>query len=163
MWTFRFYKPHSFLRSSVVSYLKNIFISLFLISLLPAQEAGNTVAVLVFEGRGISLSESTTLTDRFRTALADIGYVRIVDQKTTGSIYVLEEEQSCRIKVASMTHLRLTDFPSPEKFDILAPVIDRRLWGQKKVVRILDGLIPSSYLHLNVINYYLEFRRIGYL
>ena len=34
MWRFRFYKPHSFLRSSVVSYLKNIFISLFLLSSL---------------------------------------------------------------------------------------------------------------------------------
>jgi len=87
------------------------------------------------------------------------GPVLHVDQKTTGAIYVLEEEESCRIKVANMTHVRLTDFPYPDTFDIIAPVIDRRLWGQKKVVRILDGLIPSSYLHLNAINYYLELRR----
>ena len=65
MWTFRFYKPHSFLRFSVVSYLKNIFISLFLISLLPAQEAGNTIAVLLFEDWGIAQSEFNTLIDYF--------------------------------------------------------------------------------------------------
>ena len=51
---------------------RNFLLTFLLFSLVLAQEQGNTVAVLVFEGRGISLSESTTLSDRFRTALADI-------------------------------------------------------------------------------------------
>ena len=60
MWIFRLYKLHSFLRLSVIPCTRNIFICLFLISsLLFSQEQGNTVAVLVFEGRGISLSNTT--------------------------------------------------------------------------------------------------------
>ena len=65
-----------------------VLLSFFLSSSLYSQEAGNTVAVLVFEGRGVSLSESTTLTDRFRTALADIGYVRLVEQKMVNDVLV---------------------------------------------------------------------------
>ncbi len=69
---------------------KPLTILLLFFSFLSAQEQGNTVAVLVFEGRGISLSESTTLTDRFRTSMADIGYVRIVEQRMVND--VMEEQ-----------------------------------------------------------------------
>ena len=68
--------------------IRLITLSFLFSSLLLSQEQGNTVAVLVFEGRGISLSESTTLSDRFRTALADIGYVRIVEQKMVTDVLV---------------------------------------------------------------------------
>ena len=88
MWILRLYNLHSFLHLSVIPCTRNICICLFLISSLHAQETGNTVAVLVFEGRGISQTESTTLTDRFRTALADIGYVRIVEQKMVNDVLV---------------------------------------------------------------------------
>ena len=67
---------------------KPLAILLLFFSFLSAQEQGNTVAVLVFEGRGVSLSESTTLTDRFRTALANIGYVRLVEQKMVNDVLV---------------------------------------------------------------------------
>jgi len=71
-----------------VKNIRLVTLSFLLSSLLFSQEQGNTVAVLVFEGRGISLSESTTLSDRFRTALADIGYVRIVEQKMVTDVLV---------------------------------------------------------------------------
>ena len=67
---------------------KPLAILLLFFSFLSAQETGNTIAVLIFEGRGISLSESTTLSDHFRTALADIGYVRIVEQKMVNDVLV---------------------------------------------------------------------------
>ena len=73
-----------------VKNIRLITLSFLFSSLLLSQEQGNTVAVLVFEGRGISLSESTTLTDRFRTSMADIGYVRIVEQKMVND--VMEEQ-----------------------------------------------------------------------
>jgi TolB-like protein len=88
---------------------KLLTILLLFFSFLSAQEQGNTVAVLVFEGRGISLSESTTLTDRFRTALADIGYVLIVEQRMLNNI--LEEQglqqtgctsDECAVEVGSL-------------------------------------------------------------
>ncbi|MDP7529693.1 MAG: CsgG/HfaB family protein [Candidatus Marinimicrobia bacterium] len=68
--------------------IRLVTLSFLLSSILFSQQQGNTVAVLVFEGRGISLSESTTLSDRFRTALADIGYVRIVEQKMVTDVLV---------------------------------------------------------------------------
>lgn len=69
-----------------------IFLTLFFFhsSILFSQEKSNTVAVLMFEGRGISQAESTTLSDRFRTAMADIGYVRLVEQKMVND--VLQEQ-----------------------------------------------------------------------
>ena len=45
-----------------------------------------TVAILDFEGRGISQLESQTLTDRFRTAFASVGVFRLVERK------MMEEE-----------------------------------------------------------------------
>ena len=59
-----------------------------------------------------------------------------------------------------MTHLRLTDFPYPEYYDILAPVIDNRLWGKKKIVKILSGKIPKKYIFIDTIHYYLMYRKI---
>ncbi len=92
-----------------VKNIRLVTLSFLLSSLLLSQEQGNTVAVLVFEGRGISLSESTTLTDRFRTALADIGYVLIVEQRMLNNI--LEEQglqqtgctsDECAVEVGSL-------------------------------------------------------------
>jgi TolB-like protein len=42
---------------------------------------GSTVAVVDFEGRGISSLEAQTLTDRFRTAVATTGAVRLVERR----------------------------------------------------------------------------------
>ena len=45
-----------------------------------------TVAVLDFEGRGISMMEAQTLTDRFVTAMANTERVRMVDRATMGDV-----------------------------------------------------------------------------
>lgn len=47
-----------------------------------------TVAVLDFEGRGISILESQTLTDRFTTELANTDRVRMVDRNTMTDVLV---------------------------------------------------------------------------
>ena len=45
-----------------------------------------TVAVLDFEGRGISMMEAQTLTDRFMTAMNNTDRVRLVDRATMGDV-----------------------------------------------------------------------------
>jgi len=45
-----------------------------------------TVAVLDFEGRGISMMEAQTQTDRFMTAMANTDRVRLVDRATMGDV-----------------------------------------------------------------------------
>ena len=59
---------------------------------LKLQRAGETekptVAVLDFEGRGISILESQTLTDRFTTELANTDRVRMVDRNTMTDVLV---------------------------------------------------------------------------
>ncbi len=54
------------------------------------KEASRTVAVLDFEGRGITLQEAQTLTDRFTTALASTEKVIMVERGTM--VDVLEEQ-----------------------------------------------------------------------
>ena len=46
-----------------------------------SQDSRETVAILDFEGRGISQLEAQTLTDRFRTALASAGALRRVERQ----------------------------------------------------------------------------------
>ena len=59
---------------------------------LKLQRAGETekptVAVLDFEGRGISILESQTLTDRFTTELSNTDRVRMVDRNTMTDVLV---------------------------------------------------------------------------
>ena len=45
-----------------------------------------TVAVMDFEGRGISMMEAQTLTDRFMTAMANTERVQLVDRATMGDV-----------------------------------------------------------------------------
>jgi len=87
------------------------------------------------------------------------GPVKMVSQELNGAIYELKKAPDCIIKVPNMTHLRLTEFPYPEYYDILAPVIDRRFWGEKKIVHIISGLIPKEYIRLDVIQYYIIQRK----
>ncbi|MEE2877106.1 MAG: DUF5683 domain-containing protein [Candidatus Neomarinimicrobiota bacterium] len=65
-----------------------IFLSLP-ITLL-GQDTRQTVAVLDFEGRGISQLEAQTLTDRFRTALGSAGALRLVERQMVQE--VLQEQ-----------------------------------------------------------------------
>ncbi len=53
-------------------------------------KTGSTVAVTDFEGRGISSLEAQTLTDRFRTAVAITGVVRLVERRMMSEL--LEEQ-----------------------------------------------------------------------
>ena len=66
---------------SVILNLANLIFVLFLPLILYGQDTRETVAILDFEGRGISQLEAQTLTDRFRTALAGAGILRLVERQ----------------------------------------------------------------------------------
>ena len=54
---------------------------LFLIfSLVFAQDSSQTVAVIDFDASGISQLGATSLTNRFRTAVGDVGAMRLVER-----------------------------------------------------------------------------------
>ena len=57
---------------------KPITILLLLFSLVSAQDFRQTVAVIDFDASGISQLEATSLTNRFRTAVGDVGVMRLV-------------------------------------------------------------------------------------
>ena len=55
-------------------------ILLLLFSLVSAQDFRQTVAVIDFDASGISQLEATSLTNRFRTAVGDVGAMRLVER-----------------------------------------------------------------------------------
>ena len=57
---------------------KLLAILLLLFSLVSAQDFRQTVAVIDFDASGISQLEATFLTNRFRTAVGDVGVMRLV-------------------------------------------------------------------------------------
>ena len=57
---------------------KPLAILLLLFSLVSAQDFRQTVAVIDFDASGISQLEATSLTNRFRTAVGDVGVMRLV-------------------------------------------------------------------------------------
>ena len=59
---------------------KPITILLLLFSLASAQDFRQTVAVIDFDASGISQLEATSLTNRFRTAVGDVGAMRLVER-----------------------------------------------------------------------------------
>ena len=59
---------------------KPITILLLLFSLVSAQDFRQTVAVIDFDASGISQLEATSLTNRFRTAVGDVGAMRLVER-----------------------------------------------------------------------------------
>ena len=65
----------------VILKLANLMLVLFLPLILYGQDTRETVAILDFEGRGISQLEAQTLTDRFRTSLANAGALRLVERQ----------------------------------------------------------------------------------
>jgi len=87
------------------------------------------------------------------------GSIKMLKQEWNGAIYVLKDDD-CIIKVPNMTHLRLTGFPYPEYFEILAPVFDITLFGKRKIIQIKSGWVPKTYISLNLIDYYLEMKRM---
>ena len=59
---------------------KPIAILLLLFSLVSAQDFRQTVAVIDFDASGISQLEATSLPNRFRTAVGDVGAMRLVER-----------------------------------------------------------------------------------
>ncbi|HIB03507.1 MAG TPA: hypothetical protein EYO21_06770 [Candidatus Marinimicrobia bacterium] len=59
---------------------KLLAILLLLFSLVSAQDFRQTVAVIDFDASGISQLEATSLTNRFRTAVGDVGAMRLVER-----------------------------------------------------------------------------------
>ena len=59
---------------------KPITILLLFFSLVSAQDFRQTVAVIDFDASGISQLEATSLTNRFRTAVGDVGAMRLVER-----------------------------------------------------------------------------------
>ena len=66
----------------------------------------------------------------------------------------------CIISVKNAGHVRMANFPYPFYIPIIAMVFDRRLWGKKRIVEIIEGEIPKSFINLETIDRYkLERRR----
>ena len=58
-------------------------------SLLYSQDFRQTVAVIDFDASGISQLEATSLTNRFRTAVGDVGAMRLVERRIEWAVYYL--------------------------------------------------------------------------
>tara|TARA_Y100001970_G_scaffold32950_1_gene40850 strand:+ start:782 stop:1192 length:411 start_codon:yes stop_codon:yes gene_type:complete len=87
------------------------------------------------------------------------GPVKFIRQQWNGAIYKLVEDlPETIIKLPNSTHLRLADYPYPKTFDVLAPTIDIKLWREKRIIEIISGDIPKSYISLGQVDYYLEMR-----
>jgi len=63
-----------------VKNIRLITLSFLLSSILYSQDFRQTVAVIDFDASGISQLEATSLTNRFRTAVGDVGAMRLVER-----------------------------------------------------------------------------------
>ena len=77
----RYRMTEKIISKPVILKLASLMLVLFLPLILYGQDTRETVAILDFEGRGISQLEAQTLTDRFRTALASAGVLRLVERQ----------------------------------------------------------------------------------
>ena len=59
---------------------------IFMFQLLLAQAGKPTVAILDFEGQGVSASEVQTLTERMRTEIGNTNAVRLIERKAVEKI-----------------------------------------------------------------------------
>ena len=60
--------------------IRLVTLSFLLSSILYSQDSRQTVAVIDFDASGISQLEATSLTNRFRTAVGDVGAMRLVER-----------------------------------------------------------------------------------
>ena len=72
--------------SSVIIMKKNILSFFILYSLIFGQSQPVTVAVLDFEGQGISVQEVKTLTERIRSEIGNTNAVRLIERKAVDKI-----------------------------------------------------------------------------
>ena len=69
-----------------MNYIKHIGIILLFVVCLPAQDTRPTVAILDFEGQGISAQEVQTLTERMRSEIGSTNAIRLIERKAIESI-----------------------------------------------------------------------------
>ena len=69
-----------------MNYIKHIAIILLFVVCLPAQDTRPTVAILDFEGQGISAQEVQTLTERMRSEIGSTNAIRLIERKAIESI-----------------------------------------------------------------------------
>ena len=87
------------------------------------------------------------------------GEVELSKQEMPSAIYKMKDAD-CIISVKNAGHVRMANFPYPFYIPIIAMVFDRRLWGKKRIVEIIEGEIPKSFINLETIDRYkLERRR----
>ena len=64
----------------------HILLTFILIATVRAQDTRPTVAILDFEGQGISVQEVQTLTERMRSEIGTTNAVRLIERKAIESI-----------------------------------------------------------------------------
>ena len=86
--------------------------------------------------------------------------VEFLKQGMSNAMYKLKDAE-CIISVRNAGHVRMTNSHLLGTiFPIIAMVYDRRLWGKKRIVEIIEGEIPKSFINLETIDRYkLERRR----
>ena len=85
--------------------------------------------------------------------------VVFLKQGTSNAIYKLKDAE-CIISVRNAGHVRMTNFPYPDYFPIIAMVYDRRLWGKKRCLEIIEGEIPKRFITLDTVHRYKQERSI---
>ena len=87
------------------------------------------------------------------------GEVILTHQEMSSAIYKVENAD-CIISVKNAGHVRMANFPYPPSMPIIAMIFDRRLWGKKRIVNIIEGELPNTFITFDVIDRYkLEKRR----
>ena len=69
-----------------MNYIKYLTIILLFFVSLSAQDTRHTVAILDFEGQGISAQEVQTLTERMRSEIGSTNAIRLIERKAIESI-----------------------------------------------------------------------------
>ena len=87
------------------------------------------------------------------------GKVILTHQEMSAAIYKVENTD-CIISVKNAGHVRKANFPYPPSIPIIAMVFDRRLWGKKRIVNIIEGELPNTFITFDVIDKYKIEKRI---
>ena len=85
--------------------------------------------------------------------------VVFLKQGMSNAIYKLKDAE-CIISVRNAGHVRMTNSPYPHYIPIIAMVFDRRLWGKKRIVEIIEGEIPKSFITLDTVHRYKSERKM---
>ena len=78
--------PFPFFSAMLCPGNKLITFILFIFTMAIAQEGKPTVAILDFDGQGVSNAEAQTLTERMRTEIGNTNAVRLIERKAVEKI-----------------------------------------------------------------------------